>query len=323
MTDFLEERIPEDHRGQRLDQSLAGLFPDFSRTRLKNWIEAGRVLVDGVRPRPRDLVRGGELVRVTPETADRVEMAPEPIDLNIVHEDDTVIVIDKPAGLVVHPGAGNPRATLQNALLHHDPELAKLPRAGIVHRLDKDTSGLLVVARTAVAHASLTKALADHDVEREYEAICIGVMTAGGTVDAPIDRHPVDRLRMAVRSDGRPAVSHYRVLERFRIHTHVRVTLETGRTHQIRVHLTHAGFPLVGDPLYGKRLAMPKGATPRLADGLRAFRRQALHAARLAFEHPATGEPVAFTAGLPADMIDLLAALRHDVKAAAADPRDR
>jgi len=323
MTDFLEERIPEDHRGQRLDQSLAGLFPDFSRTRLKNWIEAGRVLVDGVRPRPRDLVRGGELVRVTPETADRVEMAPEPIDLNIVHEDDTVIVIDKPAGLVVHPGAGNPRATLQNALLHHDPELAKLPRAGIVHRLDKDTSGLLVVARTAVAHASLTKALADHDVEREYEAICIGVMTAGGTVDAPIDRHPVDRLRMAVRSDGRPAVSHYRVLERFRIHTHVRVTLETGRTHQIRVHLTHAGFPLVGDPLYGKRLAMPKGATPRLADGLRAFRRQALHAARLAFEHPATGEPVAFTAGLPADMIDLLAALRHDVKAAAADPRER
>ena len=323
MTDFLEERIPEGHRGQRLDQALAGLFPDYSRTRLKNWIESGRVLVNGVRPRPRDLVRGGELVRVTPETEDRVELAPEAIELSIVHEDDTVIVINKPAGLVVHPGAGNPRATLQNALLHHDPDLAKLPRAGIVHRLDKDTSGLLVVARTANAHARLTKALAGHDVEREYEAICIGVMTAGGTIDAPIDRHPVDRLRMAVRSDGRPAVSHYRVLERFRIHTHVRVTLETGRTHQIRVHLTHAGFPLVGDPLYGKRLAMPKGATPRLAEGLRAFRRQALHAARLAFEHPASGKAVAFTAGLPADMVDLLAALRQDVRAAAADPRDR
>jgi 23S rRNA pseudouridine1911/1915/1917 synthase len=323
MTDFLEERIPEGNRGQRLDQALAGLFPDYSRTRLKNWIESGRVLVDGVRPRPRDLVRGGELVRVTPETEDRVELAPEPIELTIVHEDDTVIVINKPAGLVVHPGAGNPRATLQNALLHHDPELAKLPRAGIVHRLDKDTSGLLVVARTANAHARLTKALAGHDVEREYEAICIGVMTAGGTIDAPIDRHPVDRLRMAVRSDGRPAVSHYRVLERFRIHTHVRVTLETGRTHQIRVHLTHAGYPLVGDPLYGKRLAMPKGATPRLAEGLRAFRRQALHAARLAFEHPATGKAVAFTAPLPADLVDLLAALRQDVRAAAADPRDR
>jgi 23S rRNA pseudouridine1911/1915/1917 synthase len=241
----------------------------------------------------------------------------------VVHEDAALLVLAKPAGLVVHPGAGNPRATLQNALLAHDPALAMLPRAGIVHRLDKDTSGLLVVARTPEAHARLTKALARHEVEREYEAVTIGVMTAGGTVDAPIDRHPVDRLRMAVRGSGREAVTHYRVVERFRAHTHVRVRLETGRTHQIRVHLTHAGFPLVGDPLYGKRLVIPKGATPRLIETLRGFRRQALHAARLAFVHPASGERVEFATPIPADFAELLAALREDVRAAAADPRLR
>ena len=323
MTGFLEQRIPDAHRGQRLDQALAALFPDFSRTRLKAWIEAGRVLVDGVRPKPRDLVSGGELVRVEPLNEPRVEVAPEAIALDVVYEDAALLVLAKPAGLVVHPGAGNPRATLQNALLAHDPALAMLPRAGIVHRLDKDTSGLLVVARTPEAHARLTKALARHEVEREYEAVTIGVMTAGGTVDAPIDRHPVDRLRMAVRGSGREAVTHYRVVERFRSHTHVRVHLETGRTHQIRVHLTHAGFPLVGDPLYGRRLVIPKGATPRLIETLRGFRRQALHAARLAFVHPASGERVEFATPVPPDFAELLAALREDVRAAAADPRRR
>jgi len=323
MTEFLEQRIPDAHRGQRLDQALAALFPDYSRTRLKAWIEAGRVLVDGVRPKPRDLVSGGELVRVEPLQQPRVEVAPEAIALDVVHEDPALLVLAKPAGLVVHPGAGNPRATLQNALLAHDPALAMLPRAGIVHRLDKDTSGLLVVARTPEAHARLTKALAKHEVEREYEAVTIGVMTAGGTVDAPIDRHPVDRLRMAVRGSGREAVTHYRVVERFRAHTHVRVHLETGRTHQIRVHLTHAGFPLVGDPLYGKRLVIPKGATPRLVKTLQGFRRQALHAARLAFVHPASGQRVEFSAPPPPDFAELLAALREDVRAAAADPRRR
>jgi 23S rRNA pseudouridine1911/1915/1917 synthase len=323
MTEFLEQRIPDAHRGQRLDQALAALFPDFSRTRLKTWIEAGRVLVDGVRPRPRDLVSGGELVRVEPAHETRVEVAPEPIALTVVHEDAALLVLAKPAGLVVHPGAGNPRATLQNALLAHDPALAMLPRAGIVHRLDKDTSGLLVVARTPEAHTRLTKALARHEVEREYEAVTIGVMTAGGTVDAPIDRHPVDRLRMAVRGSGREAVTHYRVVERFRSHTHVRVRLETGRTHQIRVHLTHAGFPLVGDPLYGRRLVIPKGATPRLVETLRGFRRQALHAARLAFVHPSSGERVEFETPLPPDFAALLAALQGDAHAAAADRRLR
>jgi 23S rRNA pseudouridine1911/1915/1917 synthase len=306
-----------------LDQALAALFPDFSRTRLKTWIEAGRVLLDGRAPRPKDLVSGGELVQLHPVDAPQVEMAPEPIALNIVHEDATVIVIDKPAGLVVHPGAGNPRSTLQNALLHHDPSLARLPRAGIVHRLDKQTSGLLVVARTAEAHARLTRALADHAVARVYEAVAIGVMTAGGTVNAPIDRHPVDRLRMAVRGDGREAVTHYRVIERFRAHTHVRVELETGRTHQIRVHLAHAGFPLVGDALYGKRLVIPRGATPRLDAALRGFRRQALHAARLAFEHPDGRGRVEFAAPLPPDFVELLAALREDADAARDDPRGR
>ncbi len=313
----LEARIPDTQRGQRLDQALAALFPDFSRTRLKAWIEAGRVLVDGRVPKPKDLVDGGERVRVEPTEEERVEVAPQPIALAIVHEDDAVLVIDKPVGLVVHPGAGNPDSTLQNALLHHDPALAKLPRAGIVHRLDKDTSGLLVVAKTPQAQAALAKALEARDVHREYEAVCVGVMTAGGTVDAPIERHPVDRLRQAVRGDGREAVTHYRVIERFRAHTHVRVQLETGRTHQIRVHLTHIGYPLVGDALYGKRLVLPKAATPRLAEVVRRFRRQALHAAKLAFAHPVTHETLELAAPVPADFAELVDALREDARLAA------
>jgi 23S rRNA pseudouridine1911/1915/1917 synthase len=323
MTCPLDAVIPDESRGQRLDQALAALFPDFSRTRLKNWLEQGRVLVDGRVLRPKDIVTGGERVAVTPVDAPVVEVAPEAIALAMVHEDPAFFVIDKPAGLVVHPGAGNPRATLQNALLYRDPSLARLPRAGIVHRIDKETSGLLVVARTPEAHARLTKALAVHAVGRVYEAVTNGVMTAGGTVDAPIDRHPVDRLRMAVRGDGRPAVTHYRVIERFRAHTHVRVELETGRTHQIRVHLAHAGFPLLGDPLYGRRVVIPRKPAPGLEAALRGFRRQALHAARLAFDHPDGSGRVEFAAPLPADFATLVAALRADVRLAAADPRER
>jgi 23S rRNA pseudouridine1911/1915/1917 synthase len=241
---------------------------------------------------------------------------PQAIDLDIVHEDDWLIIINKPAGLVVHPGAGIRDRTLQNALLHHDPSLAELPRGGILHRLDKDTTGLLVVARTLAAHTALTRQLQAREIEREYEAICVGVMTAGGTIDRAIGRHRTDRVRMAVRADGRAAVTHYRVLERFRGHTHVRINLETGRTHQIRVHFAHIRHPLVGDPTYGRRLLLPRGATPKLAAALRAFPRQALHASRLRLIHPRDGREAEWRAPLPADMNALLRALREDARAA-------
>lgn len=313
-------RVPAQAAGRRLDQALAELLPEYSRSRLKDWIEGGRVLVDGRALRPRDKLAGGESIVVDALVESRAEAAAEPIALAIVYEDRHLLVVDKPAGLVVHPGAGNPRGTLQNALLHREPALGRLPRAGIVHRLDKDTSGLLVVGRTLAAHTGLVRQLEARDIEREYEAICCGVMTAGGTVDAPIGRHPVDRVRMAVREAGRPAVTHYRVLARFRAHTHVRVRLETGRTHQIRVHLAHIGHPLVGDRVYGGRLALPKGATPELVATLRGFRRQALHSARLEFDHPVTGLRVVCEAAPPADFHALLGALAEDLKAARTRP---
>lgn len=317
----LSARVPAEAAGRRLDQALASLFPDYSRTRLKSWIDEGKVLVDGRPLRPRDRLVGGESVQVDAQLEDEVAVVPQPMALEIVYEDATLIVVNKPVGLVVHPGAGNPDRTLQNALLAHDPGLSVLPRAGIVHRLDKDTSGLLVVARTLEAHSALVRMLEAREIHREYEAVCSGVMTAGGTVDAPIGRHRVDRVRMAIREDGRESVTHYRVLARFRAHTHVRVMLETGRTHQIRVHLAHAGYPIVGDATYGRRLAIPKGATPRLDAALRGFRRQALHAARLAFEHPMTGGCCEFSAPVPDDMRELLDALREDATGAAASGR--
>lgn len=306
--------IPLDHAGQRLDQVLASLLSDYSRSRIKDWIDAGNVRVDGAQLRPKDKVIGGEKVEIDAElpTEDRIEA--EDIELDIVHEDKHVLVINKPPGLVVHPGAGNAAGTLQNALLHFDAALAQIPRAGIVHRLDKDTSGLMVVARTLEAHTALVRAIEAREVEREYEAVCLGVMTGGGLVDAPIGRHPVDRVRMAIREDGRDAVTHYRVVQRFRGHTHVRLKLETGRTHQIRVHMTHIGYPLVGDRVYGGRLLLPKGASPELIESLRAFRRQALHAARLAFEHPKTGKPIESAAALPADMQRLIEVLAADAR---------
>lgn len=306
--------IPLDYAGQRLDQALTELLADYSRTRIKDWIDDGRVLVDGVQLRPKDKVVGGERVEIDAVLPAAVDVEAEAIDLNVVHEDRHVLVIDKPAGLVVHPGAGNPAGTLQNALLHFDEKLAQVPRAGIVHRLDKDTSGLMVVARTVDAHTALVRAIEAREVEREYEAVCTGVMTGGGTVDAPIGRHPVDRVRMAIREDGREAVTHYRVLQRFRGHTHVRCKLETGRTHQIRVHLAHIHYPLVGDRVYGGRLLLPKGASPQLIEALRAFKRQALHAARLAFEHPKTGKTIECTSPLPEDMQQLLRVLAADAK---------
>jgi 23S rRNA pseudouridine1911/1915/1917 synthase len=313
-----ELRLAPRSAGRRLDQALADALPEFSRSRLKRWIDDGVLLVDGRVPRPRDIVAGGERVVLDAPDEDAVAPAAERIPLNIAWEDRDVVVVDKPAGLVVHPGAGNPAGTLQNALLAYDPKLSKLPRAGIVHRLDKDTSGLLIVARSEPARTALAAALAARGIHREYQAVCVGVMTAGGKVDAPIDRHPVDRLRMTVRSSGREAVTHYRVIERYRRHTWVRVTLETGRTHQIRLHLSHAGYPLVGDPVYGRRLLLPRGATPELVAALQGFRRQALHAAKIGFLHPRTGRAVEVESKLPADMRGLIACLKRDRDAAGA-----
>ncbi|HZF26272.1 MAG TPA: 23S rRNA pseudouridine(1911/1915/1917) synthase RluD [Steroidobacteraceae bacterium] len=307
-----ELQIPPRLAGMRLDQVLALLLPEYSRSRLKDWIEAGHVSIDRRQPRPRDVVSGGERVTVEAEIAADTRVEPQAIELDVVHEDAELLIINKPAGLVVHPGAGNRDRTLQNALLHFDPALASLPRAGILHRLDKDTTGLLVVARTLAAHTELTRQMQQREIEREYEAICSGVMTAGGTVDRPIGRHRSDRVRMAVREDGREAVTHYRVVARFRAHTHVRVSLETGRTHQIRVHFAHLRHPLVGDSTYGGRLLLPRGASPDLVAALREFPRQALHAARLRLQHPRDGQSVEWRAPLPADLRKLIAVLRKD-----------
>ncbi len=314
---ILEAIVPAELAGQRLDRVLAALFPDYSRSRLKEWIEAERVRVDGRPCRPRDPVRGGESVLVQTSLEAQADWQPQALAaLNIVHCDDDLIVIDKPAGVVVHPGAGNAGATLANALLHDFPEVANLPRAGIVHRIDKDTSGLLVVARSPRAHTQLIRQLQDRSVSRDYEAIVNGVLISGGTVDAPIDRSPRDRTRMAVVEGGREAITHYRIAERFRAHTLLRVKLQTGRTHQIRVHMAYIGHPLLGDPVYGGRLRLPRGATPALAETLRTFRRQALHAAGLALIHPGTGEAMSWTSPLPADMRALLATLRADATSA-------
>ena len=310
-----EAEVPRAAAGRRFDQALAEMFPDYSRSRLSGWIKSGAVTLDGAQAPPRQLLHGGERVCLQVELENEVSSAPEDIALTIVHEDAHLLVLDKPAGLVVHPGAGNPAGTLLNALLHHDPKLAELPRAGIVHRLDKDTSGLMVVARTLPTYTALVDLLSRHEVERQYEAVVLGTMVAGGMVDVPIGRSMGDRLRQAVRDeeDGKRAVTHYRLRERFRAHSLLQCQLETGRTHQIRVHLAHIGHPLVGDPLYGGGLKLPKGATAELAATLRGFRRQALHAEKLSFIHPATGEAMSFGVERPADQRRLLEALRADL----------
>ena len=310
-----EAAVPLAAAGRRFDQALAEMFPDYSRSRLSGWIKSGAVTLDGAKVPPRQLLRGGEHVVLQAELENEVTSAPEDIALDIVHEDEHLLVLNKPAGLVVHPGAGNPAGTLLNALLFRDPALAELPRAGIVHRLDKDTSGLMVVARTLPTYTALVDLLSRHEVERQYEAVVLGTMVAGGTVDEPIGRSMGDRLRQAVRDeeDGKRAVTHYRLRERFRAHSLVQCQLETGRTHQIRVHLAHIQHPLVGDPLYGGGLKLPKGASAELAATLRGFRRQALHAEKLSFAHPATGEAVSFNAERPADQRQLIEALRTDL----------
>ena len=310
-----QARIPEAAAGRRFDAVLAELFPEYSRSRLSAWIKAGDVLLDGAPARPRDLVRGGEAVSLNAEPEDQTLAEPEDIPLDILYEDSEVFVLDKPAGLVVHPGAGNPTGTLVNGLLYRDPRLAALPRAGIVHRLDKDTSGVMVVARTLQAHAALVAQLSARDDHRQYLAVVVGALVSGGTADAAIDRHPRDRIRMAVREDGKDAVTHFRLRERFHAHTLLECRLETGRTHQIRVHMAHLRHAIVGDPLYGGPLRLPRGASDELVATLRGFKRQALHAETLEFVHPASGEPVRVAAPVPADLQALLKALRADAAA--------
>ncbi len=306
--------IPDELFGQRLDQVLAQLFPDYSRARLQQWIKEGLVTVNGETKKPKEKVVGGEYVEVLATTAEEVSWVAQDIPLDIVYEDEDIIIVNKPAGLVVHPATGNPDGTLVNALLHHAPELSEVPRAGIIHRLDKETSGLLAVARNLKAQKHLVEILQERTMKRQYQAVAYGVMTGGGTVDAPIARHAVDRKRMAVREDGKHAVTHYRVIERFRAHTHIRVDLETGRTHQIRVHMAHIHYPLVGDPVYGGRLRIPPDSSDTMQNMLRGFRRQALHAARLGLTHPRTGEEMEWEAELPQDMQDLIAVLREDLQ---------
>jgi 23S rRNA pseudouridine1911/1915/1917 synthase len=308
-------RIPESLSGQRLDVALAEMFPDYSRSRLKQWIQEGQILLEGQQIKPKARVFCDQELQLNITHVDEnKECLPEDIPLNIVYEDADVIVVNKPAGLVVHPAAGHRQGTLQNALLFYDEKLAVVPRAGIVHRLDKDTTGLMVVARNLSSHKYLVEQIMQRQMHREYQALVHGVFTGGGTVDQPIGRHSHDRVRMTVRDDGKPAITHYRVLKRFRVHTHVHVKLETGRTHQIRVHMQHLRRPVVGDPVYVGRPRIPAEADKNFVDLLRQMNRQALHAWRLSLKHPVTGEDMVWEAALPDDMQCLIGAMQMDLE---------
>ena len=309
----LSEIVPDHLFGKRLDQVLAEMFPDYSRSRIKEWILADAVKVNGiVQNKPREKMLGGESIDILAELPEDERFEAEAIDLNIIYEDEHILVINKPAGLVVHPGAGNADGTLLNALLHHCPGIAEVPRAGIIHRLDKDTTGLMVVAKTIPAQTHLVEAMQAREITREYEAVCHGAMTGGGTIDEPIGRHPTKRTHMAVSQSGKPATTHFRVMEKYRAHTRLRLRLETGRTHQIRVHMTYVNHPLVGDPVYAGRPRPPRKADEQLLTILRNFKRQALHAAMLRLAHPITLEILEWHAPIPDDMVQLTAALRAD-----------
>lgn len=310
------KQLTEEDAGKRLDVVLAQLFPEYSRSRLKIWIEQEQVLLNGKVTKPKTKISGDEELQLTVQTIESEEdCVAENIPLDIIHHDESIIVVNKPAGLVVHPAAGHYTGTLQNALLYFDASLSAIPRAGIVHRLDKDTTGLMVVARTLSAHKLLVDQIQQHEVVRQYQAVVYGVMTGGGMVDQPIGRHPKDRIKMAVRANGREAITHYRLLKRFREHCHLKVQLETGRTHQIRVHMSHLRHPIVGDPVYSGRHRNPAGAQIELLEYLQGFKRQALHAWKLTFQHPGQDEEVTYEAPLPDDMKKLITLLESDLQA--------
>lgn len=314
----LEFHVAEEHWGRRLDQVAAVAFSDFSRSRLQEWIKSGDLTVDNQQAKPRDKLQGGEYLRLQVVVETETHAKPEAMALDILFEDEHIIVLNKPAGLVVHPGAGVPNGTLLNGLLHHYPELAQLPRAGIVHRLDKLTTGIMVVARSLLAHTSLVQQLQDRSLGREYEAVVMGQLTGGATIDKPIGRHPTNRLKMAVLENSpqaKAAVTHYRLLERFLLYTHIRCQLETGRTHQIRVHLAHTKHPIVGDPVYLGRQKWLKGTEEPLKECLAHFNRQALHAKKLTLIHPESKAVLSWETDLPSDMQDLLKTLQADKRA--------
>ena len=311
----LHAQVPETSANQRLDLVAAQMFPEYSRARLQTWIKDGKFTVNGAVGRPRDTVYAGDELHVDVVLQPEREWEAQAMPLDIVGEDEHLRIRNKAADVGVHPAAGHRDGTLLNGLLSHAPSLQEVPRAGIVHRLDKDTTGLMMVAKTLASHTFLVEQLRAREVKREYEAIAQGVLTGGGTVDAPLGRHPVNRKRRAVIEGGQEAVTHYRVLQRYRSHTHIDVRLETGRTHQIRAHLAHINIPLVGDPLYSGRLQLPAGCSPSLAEALRGFKRQALHARRLTLQHPESGETVSWEAPLPADFESLISALEADARA--------
>lgn len=306
--------VPDALDGTRLDITLTKLMPEYSRTQIQEWIKNGQIVLEGHPAKTKTLVTGGHTIEITATLKEQPYYEAQAISLDIIYEDECLLIINKPAGMVVHPAAGNLKNTLLNALLHYAPELQQLPRAGIVHRLDKDTSGLLIIAKTAEALMNLNVQMKKRKITRIYQAIVFGVLTSGGTVDEPIDRHPISRKRMAVIETGKPAISHYRVLERYRAHTRVKVQLETGRTHQIRVHMAHIHYPLLGDQTYGGRLQLPKAATPELIEKLRTFKRQALHAFELSLQHPTQKTTMTWQAPLPQDMLELIEVLKKDAK---------
>ena len=308
--EILQIIIPERLSGKRLDTALSLMLPEQSRSKITAWIKSGDALIDNKTFKPKDKVSGNEKVQLIMNDSDINNWLPEKITLNIVYEDEDIIVINKPFGSVTHPGAGNWTGTLANALLYHDSNLSKLDRAGIVHRLDKNTSGLMVVSKNVKSQKLLVEQMQSHSVEREYSAIVYGHMISGGSINEPIGRDPKDRVKQAILTNGKDAKTHYRVIDRFKSHTHVKAILETGRTHQIRVHLSHIGHPLIGDPMYGGRVRFPKKASEGLKDELKNFQRQALHSKKLTLTHPVTGKSMSWKVNLPEDMQELLNALK-------------